>query len=98
MRLDIENGVARVRACTAQEQEDFLRTHPNATLPTYSLEEVWWTMTHPDVNLPTYSLEEVNRLALRGLEELEKQPGTTHPPSPSPGHQMTDPTSDPSVR
>lgn len=72
MRLDIENGVPRVRQCTAEEEEEFLRTHPN-------------------VILPTFSVEEVNRLALRGLEELEKQFGTTHPKSQSPGDQTTDP-------
>ena len=81
MRLDIENGVARVRPCTAQEQEEFLRTHPHVQLPTYSLEEVWWRLTHPHVQLPTYSLEEVNRLASRGLEELEKQNQPTSDPS-----------------
>ena len=81
MRIDIENGVPRVRACTVQEQEEFLRTHPN-------------------VKLPTYSVEEVNRLALRGLAELEKQFGKTPPTSQSPGNQMADPstTSDPSVK
>jgi hypothetical protein len=72
MRLDIDNGVPRVRQCTAAEEEEFLRTHPN-------------------VKLPTFTVEEINRLALRGLEELEKQVGTTQPKSPSPGGQMTDP-------
>ena len=84
MRLGIENGVPRVRQCTAEEEEEFLRTHPN-------------------VILPTFSVEEVNRLALRGLEELEKQFGKTHPKSLSLGSQMTDPStislvSDPSAR
>jgi hypothetical protein len=73
MRLDIENGVPRVRQCTAVEEEEFLRTHPN-------------------VILPTFSVEEVNRLALRGLEEIEKQFGKTHPKSPSLENQLTDPT------
>jgi hypothetical protein len=84
MRLGIENGVPRVRQCTAEEEEEFLRTHPN-------------------VILPTFSVEEVNRLALRGLEELEKQFGKKHPKSPSPGDQITDPSAvsivnDPSAR
>jgi hypothetical protein len=81
MRIDIENGVPRVRQCTAEEQEEFLRTHPNVKLPTYSLEEVWWRLTHPHVKLPTYSVEEVSRLASRGLEELEKQNQPTSLPS-----------------
>lgn len=99
MRLSIENGVPRVRQCTAQEQEEFLRTHPNVILPN-SLEELWWKLTRPNVDLPTFSVEEVNRLALRGLEELDKQLGTTHPTSPSPGNPVIDPsmTSDPSAR
>ena len=81
MRIDIENGVPRVRQCTAQEQEEFLRTHPN-------------------VILPTYSVEEINRLALRGLEELEKQFGKTPPTSPSLENRVIDPsmTRDPSAR
>jgi hypothetical protein len=81
MRLDIENGVPRVRQCTAEEEENFLRTHP-------------------DVKLLTFSVEEINRLALRGLEELEKQFGTTHPRSPSLENRVIDPTtiSDPSVK
>jgi hypothetical protein len=72
MRLDIENGVPRVRQCTGEEEEEFLRTHPN-------------------VILPTFSVEEVNRLALRGLEELEKLFGTTHPKSQSLENRITDP-------
>jgi hypothetical protein len=72
MRLDIENGVPRVRQCTAEEEEEFLRTHPN-------------------VILPTFSVEEVNRLALRGLEELEKLFGTMHPKLQSLENQLTGP-------
>ena len=81
MRISIENGVPRIRQCTAQEQEEFLRTHPN-------------------VILPTYSVEEINRLALRGLAELDKQFGKMPPTSSSPRNQMTDPstTTDPSAR
>src|SRR5208282_4820649 len=91
MRLDIENGVARVRECIAQEQEEFLRTHPNVSLPTYSQEEVW-RLTHPHVELPRYSLEEVNRLASRGLEQLDKQFGKMPPKSQSAENQSTDPS------
>jgi hypothetical protein len=84
MRLDIENGVPRVRQCTAEEEEEFLRTHPN-------------------VILPAFTVDEINHLALRGLEELEKQFGTTHPKSPSAENRITDPTTirvvnDPSAR
>jgi len=91
MRLDIENGVARVRECTAQEQEGFLRTHPNVSLPTYSPEEIW-RLTHPHAELPSYSLEEVNRLVSRGLEELDKQVGKMPPKSQSVENQSTDPS------
>jgi hypothetical protein len=91
MRLDIENGVARVRECTAQEQEEFLRTHPNVSLPTYSSAEIW-QLTHPHVELPTYSLEEVNRRVLQGLVELDKQLGKMPPKSQSAENQSTDPS------
>jgi hypothetical protein len=40
VRISIENSVPRVRPLTAREQEQFLKTHPNVQLPTFSPEEV----------------------------------------------------------
>ena len=38
--ISIENGVPRVRPLTAEEQKQFLRTHPKSKLPTFTLQEI----------------------------------------------------------
>ena len=40
VRISIENGVPQVRPLTAEEQKQFLKTHPKSKLPTFSLQEI----------------------------------------------------------
>lgn len=40
VRISMENGVPRIRPLTAKEQKQFLKTHPNLKLPTFSLAEM----------------------------------------------------------
>ena len=69
VRISMENGVPRVKPLTAEEQKQFVKTHPNLKLPTFRMAEIQ-----------------------RGLEELEKQLGMTHPKSPSLQSRMVDPS------
>jgi hypothetical protein len=53
VRIDIENGVPRVRMLTAQEEREFYRTHPNVSLPTYSVDYInQITSTDPPTKSP----------------------------------------------
>ena len=40
MRIDVENGVPRVRPLTAEEQKQFTKTHPGLKLPTFTVDEI----------------------------------------------------------
>jgi hypothetical protein len=55
--------------------------------PLTAREQRQFFKTHPKARLPTFSLEEIER----GLEEIEKEVGTTPPRSQSPENLITDP-------
>ena len=40
VRISIENGVPRVTPLTAEEQRQFIKTHPKLKLPTFSVQEI----------------------------------------------------------
>jgi hypothetical protein len=40
VRISMENGVPQVRPLTADEQRQFIKTHPNLKLPTFSPEDI----------------------------------------------------------
>jgi len=51
VRIDMENGIPRVRQVTGEELKQFLKTHPKLKLPTFSL---------ADMNRAVTTLEEIN--------------------------------------
>jgi hypothetical protein len=51
-RISMVNGVPRVRLLTAKEQRQFIKTHPNLQLPTFSLEDVNQGLTMLEAMLP----------------------------------------------
>jgi hypothetical protein len=53
VRIDMENGIPRVRQVTGKERKKFFQTHQKSNLPTYSLD-------HMDQILMTR--EEMNRI------------------------------------
>lgn len=40
VRIDVENGIPRVRQVTGKELKQFLKTHPKLKLPTFSLADI----------------------------------------------------------
>lgn len=40
VRISMENGVPEVRPLTAKEQRQFMKTHPNLKLPTFSPNDI----------------------------------------------------------
>ena len=40
VRISVENGIPRVRQLTGEEEREFYKKHPNASLPTFSPEDI----------------------------------------------------------
>lgn len=51
-RISMVNGVPQVRPLTAEEQRQFIKTHPNLQLPTFSLTDVNQGLTMLEAMLP----------------------------------------------
>lgn len=73
VRISMENGVPQVTPLTAQEQRQFIKTHPNLKLPTFSPEDIergleelekQFATTHPKLQSPESHITDPRSISL----------------------------------